>query len=169
MTGRVLAMSAGKNYRRWIPRKIVSGGQSGADRAALDAARLLGLEHGGWVPRGRWAEDGAVPPWYCVNETPSQRVSQRTLWNVRDSDATLIVVHGRLEGGSKLTQTFALRLKKPLLEIDLTRQSTRTAARLVRLFLQENHPLTLNVAGPRASKDPHIYQATLDLLLSALQ
>lgn len=162
-------MSAGDNRRKWLPKKIISGGQSGADRAALDAARLLGLEHGGWVPRGRWAEDGGVPPWYCVKETPSWRLSQRTLWNVRDSDATLIVAYGRLEGGSKLTQTFARRLKKPLLVIDLNRQGPQTAARLVRLFLKEYHPLTLNVAGPRASKDPRIYHATLDLLLSALQ
>jgi hypothetical protein len=162
-------MSAGENFRRWVPRKIVSGGQSGADRAALDAARLLGLQHGGWVPRGRWAEDGNVPQWYCVRETPSSRLSQRTLWNVRDSDATLIVTHGRLEGGSKLTRTFAHRLKKPVLVIDLTRQSFLNAARLLRIFLQEYHPLTLNVAGPRASKMPHIYQETLDLLLSAFQ
>src|SRR5512135_124388 len=99
--------------------RIVSGGQTGVDRAALDAARQLGLECGGWCPRGRRAEDGKVASGYPLRETPSEDYAQRTEWNVRDSDATLVLTHGRPAGGTALTIAVARRLGKPLLVLDL--------------------------------------------------
>ena len=134
----------------------------------MDAARLLALPHGGWVPRGRWAEDGPVPPWYQLVETPSPQPRQRTRWNVRDSDATLIVSHGPLRGGSALTRRFARELGKPCLVLNLDRLSPVAARRRLLAFLSRHQPATLNVAGPRASHDPRIYAAVLDLLLRVL-
>jgi len=100
------------------PLKIVSGGQTGADRAALDWAIGRGLEHGGWCPRGRRAEDGAVPLQYRLTETPTERWEQRTEWNVRDSDATLIItVSETLTGGSLRTLELARTLGKPYLHL----------------------------------------------------
>ena len=153
---------------RHAVQKIVSGGQTGAGRAALDAARLLSLAHGGWVPRGRWAEDGPVPAWYPLVETSSSRPSQRTHWNVRDSDATLIVSHGTLRGGSALTRRIARELGKPCLVLNLNQITPTTAKRRLTEFLARHQPAVLNVAGPRASNDPRIYSAVLDLLLRAL-
>jgi hypothetical protein len=89
-------------------RKVVSGGQSGVDRAALDAARELGIPNGGWCPRGRLAEDGRIARRYRLVETPSGNYVQRTEWKVRDSDGTLIVNRGRLDGGTLLTAELAL-------------------------------------------------------------
>ncbi len=83
--------------------RLISGGQTGADRAALDVALELGLDHGGWVPKGRAAEDGPLPGRYRVRETPSEDRAERTMRNVADSDATLLISHGPLTGGSELT------------------------------------------------------------------
>src|SRR3989442_2721366 len=85
------------------PVEIVSGGQTGVDRAALDTALALGLPCGGWCPRGRRAEDGPLPTRYPLRETPSSSYPERTVWNVRDSDGTLILHRGRLSGGTALT------------------------------------------------------------------
>ncbi len=74
--------------------KIISGGQTGADRAALDVAIECGIDHGGWVPQGRWAEDGPLPRGYHMRETEVTQLATRTEWNVRDADATLIFSHG---------------------------------------------------------------------------
>ena len=95
--------------------RVVSGGQTGVDRAALDLARELHLPCGGWCPRGRRAEDGVVPARYRLRETPSTAYTQRTEWNVRDADATLILHRGPLQGGSALTARIARRLRHPLL------------------------------------------------------
>jgi hypothetical protein len=103
-------------------RKIVSGGQSGVDRGALDAAMTIGLECGGWCPRGRRAEDGVIADIYSLQETPSTDYNQRTEWNVRDSDATLILNEGALVGGTALTLELARRLNKPCLVIQLDEQ-----------------------------------------------
>src|SRR5262245_27188842 len=102
--------------RRFI-RRIVSGGQTGAERAALDVAIALDIPHGGWIARGRWAEDGPLPPRYRLKETPSSIVSVRTEWNVRDADATVIFSHGKLTGGSALTRRLAREYKKPVLHL----------------------------------------------------
>jgi hypothetical protein len=133
--------------------KVVSGGQTGVDRAALDAARTAGLPHGGWCPRGRLAEDGPIDPGYPVVETPSADYAQRTEWNVRDSDATLVVARGRPTGGTALTVTLARRHGKPLLVVDLSRDPSPDE---VALWIEGRAIGTLNVAGPRESQRPGI-------------
>ncbi len=135
--------------------KVISGGQTGVDRAALDAARAAGLPCGGWCPRGRLAEDGPIDPAYPLIETPSGDYAQRTEWNVRDSDGTLVVARGRPTGGTALTMTVARRHGKPLLVVDLSRgPSPEEAAR----WIQAHAIGTLNVAGPRESQRPGIGQ-----------
>jgi hypothetical protein len=148
--------------------KIVSGGQTGADRAALDVAFERGLKVGGWVPKGRLAEDGPIPEHYSgLVETVSSDPAVRTSLNVRDSDATLIVSHGPLTGGSLLTLEEARRRGKPVLHLDL-HLAPVTAAATLRAWLDAAGPRTLNVAGPRASKDVRIFAAVVALLRSAL-
>jgi hypothetical protein len=150
--------------QRLSVRKFVSGGQTGADRAALDFARDRNFEHGGWVPAGRLAEDGPVAAWYGLVETPSAEYEQRTEWNVRDSDATLIVSTGPLTGGSALTLALARKHGKPVLHADCTDARLRDAAGTVRDWLNEHRPRVLNVAGPRESTTPGIYEVVRSLL-----
>jgi len=149
--------------------KIVSGGQSGADRAALDVAIELGLQVGGWVPRARLAEDGPIPNRYPgLVETDSDDPSRRTVDNVRDSDATLIVSHGALGGGSRLTLEEARRTGKPVLHVDLNELAPASAAERLRRWLADVDPATLNVAGPRASEDAAIYDGVATLVRAVL-
>jgi len=137
-------------------RVIVSGGQTGADRAALDWAIAHRLPHGGWCPAGRRAEDGRIPRRYRLRETPSADYGQRTRWNVRDSDATVILARASvLAGGSRLTARHAARLGKPWIHL---RPDRDDPARLAE-FVARHRVCVLNVAGPRASKDPGIYAA----------
>jgi hypothetical protein len=133
---------------------IVSGGQTGVDRAALDTALALGLRVGGWCPLGRRAEDGPIPRAYCLRETPTQDYAQRTEWNVRDSDATLILFRGRLTGGSARTAEHAARLGRPLLTLDL---DTAPDPGLAPDWVRRQGVRVLNVAGPRESGAPGIY------------
>jgi hypothetical protein len=151
------------------PAKIVSGGQTGADRAALDVAVELGIDVGGWVPAGRAAENGVIPLRYPnLRETDSAAPEPRTARNVRDSDATLILSHGSLSGGSALTRELARQAGRPVLHLDLAATTaTRATSRLV-AWLARLQPSTLNVAGPRASEDPRIYDAARAVLRSAL-
>jgi hypothetical protein len=135
---------------------IRSGGQTGADRAALDWAIRRAVPHGGWCPRGRTAEDGVIPPRYRLRETPSTDSNQRTEWNVRDSDGTVIFSIGaRLTGGSLFTQEAAMQLGKPWLHLALLRDARCAAARL-RAFVRRHRIRVLNVAGPRASQQPEV-------------
>ncbi len=151
------------------PLRIVSGGQTGADRAALDVALELGLEVGGWVPRGRWAEDGPIPAHYAnLRETESPNPAVRTRLNVRDSDATVVFSHGPLSGGSKLTVESADRAGRPVFHLDLSTMSRSEAAETLCQWLRSCTPWTLNVAGPRASGDPRIAEATRQVLRAAL-
>jgi hypothetical protein len=150
-----------------VLKKIVSGGQSGVDRAALDAARALGIPIGGWCPRGRIAEDGRIRRRYCLLETPSRNYPQRTQWNVRDSDATLIVNRGRLDGGTAATARLALgRHRKPVFMIELGRRVRRER---FRAWLRRNRVHVLNVAGPRESKRPGIYAEAKAVLVTLLR
>ncbi|CAB3634782.1 putative molybdenum carrier protein [Achromobacter pestifer] len=150
-------------------RKIVSGGQSGADRAALDMAIELGIAFGGWVPKGRLAEDGALPDTYSdMVEAPSSEPDIRTALNVQDSDATLVFSHGDLSGGSMFTASTAEQLRKPWTHIDFTRLTVPDAVREVTCWLAAIRPATLNVAGPRASEDPIIYSKTKRVLEAVL-
>ena len=145
--------------------RLISGAQTGADRAALDVALELGIPCGGWVPKGRLAEDGIIPDHYPnLTETPSSAVEIRTEWNIRDSDATLILSNGPLDGGSLYTRIKAEELGKPWLHVDLSEAGIEQTSESVTSWISEVGPLTLNVAGPRASKDPFIYEGTSELL-----
>ena len=131
----------------------MSGGQTGVDRAALDAALALGIPCDGWCPKGRLAEDGILPPRYPLRETPSDDYAQRTAWNVRDSDGTLILTRGPATGGTAQTVDEAVRLRKPYLIVDLAHAPDPDA---VRGWAAQHRIRTLNVAGPRESKSPGI-------------
>jgi Circularly permutated YpsA SLOG family len=144
--------------------KIVSGGQTGADRAALDWAIAHELPHGGWCPRGRKAEDGTIPTRYRLSETPGAAYVQRTEWNVRDSDGTVVLSLSRtLTGGSSKTVALAQQHGKPW--IHLARDAHAVdAANQLRRFVEEHGIRVLNVAGPRASTEPGIGAFVLAVL-----
>ncbi|HQZ81931.1 MAG TPA: putative molybdenum carrier protein [Pyrinomonadaceae bacterium] len=145
--------------------KIISGGQTGADRAALDWAIDRNFQYGGYVPLGRWAEDGKIAGKYKnLIELDSDDPVVRTEQNVIGSDATLIVANGKLTGGSLFTWRVAGKHRRPVLVAELYRFSLENAADRAREWLRLAGAFTLNVAGPRASKDPSIYGATYDLL-----
>jgi hypothetical protein len=148
--------------------KIISGGQTGADRAALDWAIERGIPHGGWCPKGRKAEDGAIDQRYNLVETPSEDYSQRTEWNVRDSDGTAVFsIRRELRGGSLLTVEIAERYNKLVIHL---RQDERTNhAQELRSFIEEFGISVLNVAGPRASDEPGVYQFVSNVLDHALK
>lgn len=133
------------------PGRVISGGQTGVDRAALDVALELGIPCGGWCPRNRRAEDGEIPPWYPMQETPSRDYRVRTRWNVRDSDATLVLTRGEPRGGTLLTVRLTVALGRPLRVEDLNHDPEPEA---VREWLAARRIKVLNVAGPRASEHP---------------
>jgi hypothetical protein len=134
--------------------KIVSGAQTGADRAGLDWAIFHDIPHGGWCPKGRKAEDGEIPPHYALTETPSASYLQRTERNVRDSDGTVIFTMAtKLTGGSKLTADAAKKLGKPWLHLSAGNYSP--AADLLE-FIAANNIKVLNVAGTRGSKESRV-------------
>lgn len=148
--------------------KIISGGQTGADRAALDWAIAHRLAHGGWCPKGRWAEDGAIPQTYQLRETPLARLDQRTEWNVREADATVIFsVASALEGGALLTHWLVQRHHKPCLHLAQA-DTTRDHPTELRAFLARHAVRVLNVAGPRASKEPGVAGFVRSTLEAAL-
>jgi len=145
-------------------RKIISGGQTGVDQAALDVAIELGIPHSGWIPKGRLTEDGRLPDKYQLQEMPTDKYPPRTERNVVDSDGTLIISHGKLTGGSKLTQKMALKHERPFLYVNLNEIDISGASRLIYDWLQKEEIKILNVAGSRASRDPKIYRDTMSLL-----
>jgi len=155
--------------------RVISGGQSGADRAALDSAIAAGIPYGGWCPRGGWAEDRETPPgiradYPDLRETPSAETSQRTTWNVRDSDATLLLTrdHPHLRSpGTDLTARAASRLGRPHLVVDVSDRAGCEPIRGLIRSLPEGG--TLNVGGPRESEAPGIYDQAVALLGSALE
>jgi hypothetical protein len=135
--------------------KVISGGQTGVDRAALDTALELGLSCGGWCPQGRLAEDGMIPPYYPIQETPSADYPQRTEWNVRDSDGTLVLTKGSPTGGTAFTVEVAARLDRPCLIIDLADPPDIS---VVRTWVTDHDIRILNIAGPRESIFAGIYE-----------
>lgn len=149
--------------------KIISGGQTGVDRAALDAAIANHFSHGGWCPKGRRAElDTVIPLLYNLTETPSEDYETRTKWNVRDSNATLIFVPTNalnLSGGTQFTLEQAQSQKKPYLIIDC---SQTVDADTIVSWIHINHIDTLNVAGPRESQAPGIYGTVFEILATVL-
>ena len=137
-------------------KQIVSGGQTGVDRAALDWAIDHAVPHGGWCPQGRRAEDGKIGGQYNLKETPESQYAQRTEWNVRDSHATLLVtLDSRLFGGTKQTLQFARRYKKPCLHVARIVPLHRTVTAL-RNFIRDHQIETLNIAGSRESDEPGV-------------
>lgn len=149
-------------------KKIISGGQTGADQAALDIAIKWNIPHGGWLPRGRLTEAGRLPERYNMQEMPTESYAARTEQNVIDSDGTLIVSHGPLSNGSRHTKTMAGKHIKPCLHIDLNETDVKSAARLAYDWIINFKIQTLNVAGTRASIDPSIYQIVTHILTNLL-
>jgi hypothetical protein len=145
-------------------KKIISGGQTGADRAALDVAIRFSIPHGGWIPKGRKTENGPLPDKYQLKELPTASYAKRTEQNVLDSDATLIISQGKLTGGSDYTRKMAIQHNRPWLHIDLNKTNGFEAAKTIDSWIVRHKIETLNVAGTEASKDPGIYQATVDLI-----
>ena len=143
---------------------IVSGGQAGADRAALDWALEHNYQHNGWCPKGRKAEDGVIDARYRLRETDSEGYRQRTKLNVRDSDGTLIVNIGELNGGSLETLNFCHSMDKPVLVVQLDEGVTPDVVRQLISWVREEPISTLNIAGPRESKRAGIYRLTRALL-----
>ena len=137
--------------------KIISGGQTGVDRAALDVALRHGIECGGWCPAGRLDEFGTIPDHYPIQELPGGSFTERTLQNVKDSDGTVVVYCDRLGGGTAQTVYFCLELKRPHELIDASKISAEGAAKLIADFVHENKIGILNVAGPRKSEWPEGY------------
>jgi len=170
---------AKETYR---PRKIVSGGQTGVDRGALDAAICLNIPHGGWCPQDRTAENGSIPHHYRLQETEAREYTVRTERNVVDSDATLIVFRGVLSGGTRLTYQKATAHLKPVFLLDLESLSSWINEKVADKSREEqpSHPAeavdllkwlaegdfnVLNVAGPRESGQPGIETETARLLI----
>jgi hypothetical protein len=145
-------------------KKIISGGQTGADQAALDVAIRLGIPYGGWIPKGRLTEEGRLDSKYKLNEMETTNYNKRTEQNVIDSDGTLIISHGKLTGGSDYTREMALLHHRPWLHIDLNKTGAFQAAGKIKSWIAENEIEVLNVAGSRASKDPSIYLDTIDII-----
>ncbi|MFH1216538.1 MAG: putative molybdenum carrier protein [Pseudomonadota bacterium] len=163
-----LKINAGNYVYEKMLTKIISGGQTGADQAGLDAAIKLNIPHGGWIPKGRLTENGPLPEKYHLQEMPNGSYPKRTEQNVIDSDATVIFSHGKLTGGSDLTRKKAEKLNKPWLHLDLDAMSVGYATRLLKSWIIDNGIKVLNVAGPRGSKDPKIYEVTLKIIAGAL-
>ena len=142
----------------------MSGGQTGADRAALDFAIENGYTHGGWAPAGRQAEDGTIPLKYQLTVLPEDGYLERTRRNVEDSDGTLVVNLGELDGETLVAQQFAEALGKPHLVIQLSGEITAEAANDVLVWLRHHEIKTLNIAGPRDRRRPGAYGLTVELL-----
>jgi Circularly permutated YpsA SLOG family len=137
--------------------KIISGGQTGVDRAALDAALRHGIESGGWCPAGRLDEFGKIPDHYPIRELQGGGFAERTLQNVKDSDGTVVMYPGELRGGSEQTIRFCVELQRPHQLIDASKLATEDAAQLIADFVRKNKIDILNVAGPRQSEWPEGY------------
>lgn len=150
-----------KNFSR-----IISGGQTGVDRAALDAALELGLPAGGWCPRGRRAEDGPIDLRYPLQETHSPYYPVRTEKNVLESDGTLILTRGKPGGGTAMTLKLALFHRRPYLVMDLNKGADKEA---LWQWGQGNHIAVLNVAGPREGEAPGIYDQAFGFLKEVLK
>ena len=163
--------------------RIVSGGQTGADRGGLDAAIYAGIPHGGWCPKGRKAEDGVIPAQYKLQEMKSADYLKRTEANVIDSDATLLVTFGRPTGGSLRTVAFCRKHGKPYHQVDLSTLTVDRAVFDVCNWLQGDPDLNdyedyqaappekciLNVAGSRESKADGIQHETARIVVNVLR
>jgi hypothetical protein len=148
--------------------KIISGGQTGADRAGLDVAIARSIPHGGWCPKGRKSEDGPLPTRYLLSETTSGNYLVRTERNAAESDATVIFTFSALSGGSKRTADFARKHGRPFLHLVLVEGREAQAAMRLAAFVRQHHVARLNVAGSRESKEPGIHARASRVLNLAL-
>lgn len=148
--------------------RIISGGQTGVDRAALDAALKLDFPCGGWCPKGRLAEEGPIPRRYPLKETPLKQYPQRTRWNVRDSDGTLILTWGEPQGGTRLTLQIAKKLKKPTCVMDLDLLSQASVGEVLQ-WIEAYQIGVLNIAGPRASFGKSVYSKAYSFVQKILE
>ncbi|PYI72519.1 MAG: hypothetical protein DMF08_05950 [Verrucomicrobia bacterium] len=137
--------------------KIISGGQTGVDRAALDVALRHGINCGGWCPAGRLDEFGKIPDHYPVRELQGGGFSERTLQNVKHSDGIVVIYQVELRGGTEQTIRFCVALERPYQLIDASKFSAEDAAKLIADFVRKNKIGILNVAGPRQSEWPEGY------------
>ncbi|MFN3190977.1 MAG: putative molybdenum carrier protein [Aureliella sp.] len=160
-----MSRGAGESKGLYGVTRIVSGGQTGVDRAALDFAIASQIEHGGWCPKGRLAEDGTIPQFYALTETESREYRVRTERNVVDSDGTLLLYRNRLSGGTLLTHRYAKQHQRPVCRVRLERPGNWLA---VIEWLKEHEIRILNVAGPRESSNPGVAADALRAL-EALQ
>ncbi|MCD4674427.1 MAG: putative molybdenum carrier protein [Desulfobacula sp.] len=147
---------------------IISGGQTGADRAALDVAIKFNIEHGGWIPKGRRTEKGPLPMKYQLNEMDTSDYRKRTRQNIIDSHGTVIISRGKLTGGSKLTRSFAKDAGRPNCYLDLLKTDEFESSIILKSFIMENEIQILNVAGPRSSHHPGIYMDVKTILETML-
>ncbi|MBL7176960.1 MAG: putative molybdenum carrier protein [Desulfobacteraceae bacterium] len=145
-------------------KKINSGGQTGADQAALDTAIKWDIPHGGWIPKGGRTEAGPLPDRYQLKEMPTGNYPARTEQNVIDSDGTLIITHGELTGGFEYTWKMTKKHSRPYFHADLSITSYSDSAQAIYSWIKEHSIEILNVAGSRASKDPDIYRAVMKIL-----
>ncbi len=146
------------------PVKIISGGQTGVDRAALDVALKHGLECGGWCPAGRLDELGRIPNQYPLQELEAGGFAERTSQNVKDSDGTVVIYPGKLYGGTERTVHLCIELKRPHELIDASKLTTENAAKLITEFVRNRKIDILNIAGPRQSEWPEGYDYASEVL-----
>lgn len=149
--------------------KVISGGQTGVDRAALDAALNFKVPCGGWCPQGRLAEDGIIAPHYPLTELAGAGFTERTRQNVIDSDGTVIIYFESLAGGTEQTLLFCLQHRKPYLLIDATALPVSCSAERITGFIDSHSIITLNIAGPRASEAAAAYVYTLDTMALVIE
>lgn len=151
----------------WFLRKIITGGQTGVDRAALDVAMALGIPCGGWCPKGRIAEDGLIPPHYPLVETEDAEYIERTRRNVTDADGILILYSHSLYAGTRHTLNLAVDYNRPSLTVDLTLDPD--PADVLAWLVRFDRGVVINIAGPRESNSPGIYDLSVPYLRTLLR
>ena len=152
-----------------LVKKVISGGQTGVDRAGLDAAIELNIDHGGYAPKGRKAEDGQIPAKYNMEVLKKGGYPTRTKINIESSDGTVVFCQGPPKTGTKLTVDYAKSIKKPILVLDLSAVIMQTAVTMIQNWVAREKIEVLNVAGPRMSSDPYSAIVARKILLAALK